>query len=164
MLELILVVIIVLTSYFFAKQYEFFNKLNEVIEILQAFMKKLNEVQVVKKQLFDDDTTVFILDRSGSMETCRDDTIGGFNAFLNEQKAEEQAEHTTFEVTVEEKEEEKPKEEEKSLNESMKELKFKDEMAVVENQDRFLSLSPGCSAEITWTVKNNHNRAWPCQP
>jgi len=29
---------------------------------------------------------VFILDRSGSMETCRDDTIGGFNAFLNEQK------------------------------------------------------------------------------
>lgn len=31
---------------------------------------------------------VFILDRSGSMETCRDDTIGGFNAFLNEQKAD----------------------------------------------------------------------------
>jgi hypothetical protein len=31
---------------------------------------------------------VFILDRSGSMETCRDDTIGGFNAFLNEQKPE----------------------------------------------------------------------------
>ncbi len=30
---------------------------------------------------------VFILDRSGSMETCRDDTIGGFNAFLREQKA-----------------------------------------------------------------------------
>jgi Mg-chelatase subunit ChlD len=31
---------------------------------------------------------IFILDRSGSMETCRDDTIGGFNAFLNEQKAD----------------------------------------------------------------------------
>jgi Mg-chelatase subunit ChlD len=31
---------------------------------------------------------VFILDRSGSMETCRDDTIGGFNAFLSEQQAE----------------------------------------------------------------------------
>ena len=30
---------------------------------------------------------VFILDRSGSMETCRDDTIGGFNAFLREQQA-----------------------------------------------------------------------------
>ena len=27
-----------------------------------------------------------ILDRSGSMESIRDDTIGGFNAFLNEQK------------------------------------------------------------------------------
>lgn len=31
---------------------------------------------------------VFILDRSGSMEVCRDDTIGGFNAFLREQQAE----------------------------------------------------------------------------
>jgi hypothetical protein len=30
---------------------------------------------------------VFILDRSGSMETCLDDTIGGFNAFLRDQKA-----------------------------------------------------------------------------
>ena len=30
---------------------------------------------------------VFILDRSGSMENCREDTIGGFNAFLREQKA-----------------------------------------------------------------------------
>jgi Mg-chelatase subunit ChlD len=29
---------------------------------------------------------IFILDRSGSMESCWDDTIGGFNAFLNEQK------------------------------------------------------------------------------
>ncbi|MBK8797092.1 MAG: VWA domain-containing protein [Anaerolineales bacterium] len=28
-----------------------------------------------------------ILDRTGSMETIRDDTIGGFNAFLNEQKS-----------------------------------------------------------------------------
>lgn len=28
-----------------------------------------------------------ILDRTGSMETIRDDTIGGFNAFLNAQKA-----------------------------------------------------------------------------
>ena len=27
-----------------------------------------------------------ILDRTGSMESIRDDTIGGFNAFLNEQK------------------------------------------------------------------------------
>jgi len=31
---------------------------------------------------------IFILDRSGSMEACRDDTIGGFNAFLREQQAE----------------------------------------------------------------------------
>jgi len=29
-----------------------------------------------------------ILDRSGSMESIRDDTIGGFNAFLDQQKAE----------------------------------------------------------------------------
>jgi hypothetical protein len=27
-----------------------------------------------------------ILDRTGSMESIRDDTIGGFNAFLSEQK------------------------------------------------------------------------------
>ena len=30
-----------------------------------------------------------ILDRTGSMESIRDDTIGGFNAFLNEQKKQE---------------------------------------------------------------------------
>lgn len=29
---------------------------------------------------------IFILDRSGSMETCWDDTIGGFNSFVSEQK------------------------------------------------------------------------------
>ena len=29
---------------------------------------------------------VFILDRSGSMQDCRSDTIGGFNAFIEEQK------------------------------------------------------------------------------
>ena len=29
-----------------------------------------------------------ILDRSGSMESIRDDTIGGFNAFLESQKSE----------------------------------------------------------------------------
>lgn len=29
---------------------------------------------------------IFILDRSGSMETALDDTIGGFNAFVNEQR------------------------------------------------------------------------------
>jgi hypothetical protein len=29
---------------------------------------------------------VFILDRSGSMASCWDDTIGGFNAFLEDQK------------------------------------------------------------------------------
>lgn len=31
---------------------------------------------------------VFLLDRSGSMETCRDDTIGGFNAFVDAQKVD----------------------------------------------------------------------------
>jgi uncharacterized protein YegL len=31
---------------------------------------------------------VFLLDRSGSMESCRDDTIGGFNAFVDAQKAD----------------------------------------------------------------------------
>ncbi|NBX50986.1 VWA domain-containing protein [bacterium] len=30
----------------------------------------------------------FLLDRSGSMEQCRDDTIGGFNAFVQDQKAQ----------------------------------------------------------------------------
>jgi hypothetical protein len=30
---------------------------------------------------------VFLLDRSGSMESCWDDTIGGFNAFVKDQKA-----------------------------------------------------------------------------
>ena len=30
---------------------------------------------------------VFLLDVSGSMESCWDDTIGGFNAFVNDQKA-----------------------------------------------------------------------------
>ncbi len=29
-----------------------------------------------------------ILDRSGSMESIRDDIIGGFNAFVNEQKSQ----------------------------------------------------------------------------
>lgn len=29
---------------------------------------------------------IFILDRSGSMDDCRDDTIGGFNAFVESQK------------------------------------------------------------------------------
>ena len=29
-----------------------------------------------------------ILDRSGSMESIRDDTVGGFNTFLQQQKAE----------------------------------------------------------------------------
>ena len=29
---------------------------------------------------------IFLLDCSGSMDSCRDDTIGGFNAFLEDQK------------------------------------------------------------------------------
>jgi Mg-chelatase subunit ChlD len=29
---------------------------------------------------------IFILDRSGSMESCWDDTIGGYNSFVNSQK------------------------------------------------------------------------------
>ena len=33
-----------------------------------------------------DRTLIFLLDRSGSMETCRVDTIGGFNAFVSDQK------------------------------------------------------------------------------
>ena len=31
---------------------------------------------------------VFILDRSGSMQTLTDDTIGGFNSFIEKQKRE----------------------------------------------------------------------------
>jgi hypothetical protein len=31
-------------------------------------------------------TRVFLLDRSGSMETCRDDTIDGYNSFVESQK------------------------------------------------------------------------------
>ena len=34
-----------------------------------------------------DRSIVFLLDRSGSMESIRDDTIGGFNACMNDQKA-----------------------------------------------------------------------------
>lgn len=30
---------------------------------------------------------IFILDRSGSMESCIDDTIGGFNSFVRDQKS-----------------------------------------------------------------------------
>ena len=30
----------------------------------------------------------FLLDRSGSMDSIRDDTIGGFNSFLNDQRAQ----------------------------------------------------------------------------
>ena len=29
---------------------------------------------------------IFLLDRSGSMESCWDDTIGGYNSFLTSQK------------------------------------------------------------------------------
>jgi len=32
-------------------------------------------------------TLIFLLDRSGSMESCWDDTIGGFNSFVTDQKA-----------------------------------------------------------------------------
>jgi Mg-chelatase subunit ChlD len=32
-----------------------------------------------------DRSLIFLLDRSGSMETCRDDTIGGFNSFVKDQ-------------------------------------------------------------------------------
>jgi hypothetical protein len=31
-------------------------------------------------------TRVFLLDRSGSMDTCRDDTVGGYNSFVDSQK------------------------------------------------------------------------------
>lgn len=34
-----------------------------------------------------DRSLIFLLDRSGSMETCRDDTIGGFNSFVKDQAA-----------------------------------------------------------------------------
>jgi Mg-chelatase subunit ChlD len=32
-----------------------------------------------------DRSLIFLLDRSGSMELCRDDTIGGFNSFVKDQ-------------------------------------------------------------------------------
>ena len=34
-----------------------------------------------------DRSLIFLLDRSGSMESCRDDTIGGFNSFVKDQAA-----------------------------------------------------------------------------
>ena len=41
-----------------------------------------------KKTIKNDYTHIsVILDRTGSMEEIRDDTIGGFNSFLGEQKA-----------------------------------------------------------------------------
>jgi hypothetical protein len=71
MLEYILAGILVFTSYHYAKQ--FWKKLNEVIDILQAFEEKLNEIQTVKKQLFEEDTTVYMLERSTvfHFEHCR---------------------------------------------------------------------------------------------
>lgn len=39
----------------------------------------------MKKELTD---VVFVLDRSGSMAELTDDTIGGFNAFIEKQRAE----------------------------------------------------------------------------
>ena len=49
------------------------KSVNEAIEILQAFTQKLNEIQTVKKQLFEQDTTVYMLERSTifHFEHCR---------------------------------------------------------------------------------------------
>ena len=42
-----------------------------------------------EEKMKDDYTHIaVILDRTGSMETIRDDTIGGFNVFLQEQKSQ----------------------------------------------------------------------------
>ena len=78
MLEYILAGILVFTSYYYAKQcYKTAEKtmksVNEVIEILQAFLKKLNEIQTVKKQLFDEDTALYMLEHSRvfHFEHCR---------------------------------------------------------------------------------------------
>ena len=45
-------------------------------------MKKDKQEKTVKTHIS------IILDRTGSMESIKDDTIGGFNAFLKEQKAQ----------------------------------------------------------------------------
>ncbi|MBA7685945.1 hypothetical protein ES703_94376 [subsurface metagenome] len=42
---------------------------------------------------------VFLLDQTGSMETCKKDTIGGFNNFLKEQK-EKKGESLKFSLTL----------------------------------------------------------------
>jgi len=39
---------------------------------------------------------IFILDRSGSMEASRDDTIGGFNSFVKDQKEQRPSETLTL--------------------------------------------------------------------
>jgi Mg-chelatase subunit ChlD len=39
----------------------------------------------VQKQRMDTRNLIFLLDRSGSMESCWDDTIGGFNSFVSDQ-------------------------------------------------------------------------------
>ena len=78
MLEYIIAGIFALSSYYCAKQcYKTAEKImksvNEAIEILQAFTQKLNEIQTVKKQLFEQDTTVYMLERSTifHFEHCR---------------------------------------------------------------------------------------------
>lgn len=49
-------------------------------------MKKTNNESTVKNNVTE---LVFILDRSGSMSPLRDDTIGGFNTMIEEQKGGE---------------------------------------------------------------------------
>ena len=78
MLEYILACVLVLPSYYYAEQChktaeKTMKSVNEVIEILQEFLKKLNEIQTVKKQLFEQDTTVYMLERSTifHFEHCR---------------------------------------------------------------------------------------------
>ena len=41
---------------------------------------------------------ICIIDRSGSMESIRDDAIGGFNAFINEQKKQPESTRVTLEL------------------------------------------------------------------
>lgn len=57
-------------------------------QALDAAEKALKEAQDAVSKLRGETTDIIVvLDRSGSMTTIRQDTIGGFNAFLKEQKA-----------------------------------------------------------------------------
>lgn len=51
------------------------------------------------------------------------------------------------------------------MNESFLQPKFKDDMAVVVTElDFFHELAINQTVNLTWTIKNNQSKPWPCNP